>query len=315
MPLNNHTLGQVVRYVFSTGSLSASDLPEVDVLIAGLQSYCHQQLLSMQQLNLQLAQLPKLQQGVQDLMNTIGELEGMFEEVELRLVSLEDVIETQALQEKQLDERFKLALYGEKKKGHFESLKEKLEEDHQTLLRQLEEQEQEVLRERQETFGEVFRKDLEEYKEQRTLHRIEAVHEARVDLEDIDLEGNDEEREALDEFLADVISTTAIRDSYRACGMSLESGLQRQTPSPFDPKTEKLLGTPSTGSKHASALATCQGDTFAKNVKGRQTAFAPLFSLAAKCQLNKCKERETEDLAGIHTSNFYRQNGFTQQLV
>ncbi|KAH6945686.1 hypothetical protein HPB50_009614 [Hyalomma asiaticum] len=181
---------------------------EVDVLITGLQSYCHQQLVSMQQLNLQLAQLPKLQQGVQDLMNTIGELEGMFEEVELRLVSLEDVIETQALQEKQLDERFKLALYGEKKKGHFESLKDKLEEDHQTLLRQLEEQEREVLRERQETFGEVFRRDLEAYKEQGTLHRIKAVHDAQVDLEDIDLEGNDEEREALDEFLADVISTT-----------------------------------------------------------------------------------------------------------
>lgn len=58
-----------------------------------------------------------------------GELEGMFEEVELRLVSLEDVIETQALQEKQLDERFKLALYGEKKKGHFESLKGMAEQD------------------------------------------------------------------------------------------------------------------------------------------------------------------------------------------
>ncbi|XP_070385960.1 dysbindin protein homolog [Dermacentor albipictus] len=196
---------------------NAKRAEEVDVLIAGLQSYCHQQLVSMQQLNLQLTQLPKLQQGVQDLMNTIGELEGMFEEVELRLVSLEDVIETQALQEKQLDERFKLALYGEKKKGHFESLKDKLEEDHQTLLRQLEEQEQEVLRERQETFGEVFRRDLEAYKEQGTLHRIEAVHDAQVDLEDIDLEGNDEEREALDEFLADVISTTdgsvAVEDS------------------------------------------------------------------------------------------------------
>ncbi|XP_077503308.1 dystrobrevin binding protein dysbindin isoform X2 [Amblyomma americanum] len=187
---------------------NAKRAEEVDALIAGLQSYCHQQLVSVQQLNLQLAQLPKLQQGVQDLMNTIGELEGMFEEVELRLVSLEDVIETQALQEKQLDERFKLALYGEKKKGHFESLKEKLEEDHQTLLRQLEEQEREVLRERQEAFGEVFRRDLEAYKEQGTLHRIEAVQDARVDLEDIDLEGNDEEREALDEFLADVISTT-----------------------------------------------------------------------------------------------------------
>uniref|UniRef100_V5HYV6 Putative distrobrevin binding protein 1 n=1 Tax=Ixodes ricinus TaxID=34613 RepID=V5HYV6_IXORI len=161
------------------------------------------ELAGIQQLCLQVAQLPKLQQGVQQLMNTIGELEGMFEEVELRLVSLEDVIETQALQERQLDERFKLALYGEKRKGHFESLQEKLEDDHLLMVHQLEEKERAVLRERQQAFSEVFQEDLEAYRAQGRIQRIEACPEQqRVDLEDIDLEGSEEEQEALDQFLA-----------------------------------------------------------------------------------------------------------------
>lgn len=95
-----------------------------------------------------------------------GELEGMFEEVELRLVSLEDVIETQALQERQLDERFKLALYGERRKGHFENLQEKLEDDHLLMMHELEERERSVLQERQQTFSQVFQEDLKTYRAQ-----------------------------------------------------------------------------------------------------------------------------------------------------
>lgn len=194
--------------IHSINEENAKKAEEVDTLIVGLHSHCQQQLASIQQLNLQVGQLPKLQQGVQELMKTIGELEGMFEEVELRLVSLEDVIETQALQEKQLDERFKLALYGEKRKGHFENLKEKLEDDHLLMMHQLEEKERTLLKERQEAFGEVFEKDLETYKAKGKIERIQPTPEQQVDLEDIDLEGNDEEREALDEFLADVNATT-----------------------------------------------------------------------------------------------------------
>ncbi|CAN7992097.1 unnamed protein product, partial [Ixodes hexagonus] len=184
---------------------NARQAEEVDVLTTSLHSQCHQQLASIQQLSVQVGQLPKLQQGVQELMKTIGELEGMFEEVELRLVGLEDIIETQALQERQLDERFKLALYGERKKGHFESLQEKLEDDHLLMVHQLEERERCVLRERQQAFSEVFQEDLETYKAQGRIERIESCPEQQqVDLEDIDLEGNEEEQEALNQFLADV---------------------------------------------------------------------------------------------------------------
>lgn len=52
-----------------------------------------------------------------------GELEGLFEEVEDALVNLEDVIEIQELQERQLDHRFQLAMYKEKKLADFEDMK------------------------------------------------------------------------------------------------------------------------------------------------------------------------------------------------
>lgn len=196
---------------------NAKRAEEVDALTTGLHSHCHQQLASIQQLSLQVAQLPKLQQGVQELMKTIGELEGMFEEVELRLVSLEDVIETQALQERQLDERFKLALYGERRKGHFESLQEKLEDDHLLMMHELEERERSVLQERQQTFSQVFQEDLKTYRAQGKIERIEQCREEqRVDLEDIDLEGNEEEQEALDQFLADVSADCPAEDAKKS---------------------------------------------------------------------------------------------------
>lgn len=52
-----------------------------------------------------------------------GELEGVFEEVEDALMNLEDVIEIQELQERQLDHRFQLAMYKEKKLADFEDMK------------------------------------------------------------------------------------------------------------------------------------------------------------------------------------------------
>lgn len=92
----------------------------------------------------------------------------------------------------------------------------------------------------------------------------------------------------------------AIRGSYRACGRSPVSGLQRQTPLPFDPKTEKLLGMPSTGSRHASALATCQGDTFTKNVKGHQTTFVSPTPLQSRCKMPMQGTRRCRCRCNLH---------------
>ena len=55
----------------------------------------------------------------------LGALQGLFEDVETSLFQLEDMVETQELQERQLDHRFQFALYKEKKLGELESVRGK----------------------------------------------------------------------------------------------------------------------------------------------------------------------------------------------
>lgn len=57
-----------------------------------------------------------------------------FEETEAALLMLEDMVETQELREKQLDHRFQLALYQEKRASELQDLKGKEEiQDEQFL--------------------------------------------------------------------------------------------------------------------------------------------------------------------------------------
>lgn len=110
----------------------------------------------------------------------------MFEEVEGALYRLEDLNEMLDLQNRQLDHRFQLAMYKEKKlielnnfKGIYYVLRlcksdidiywkmdclAKLANDHIQRVSQHELNQQTKLKERRETFEEAFKEDLEEYK-------------------------------------------------------------------------------------------------------------------------------------------------------
>ncbi|GBN05310.1 hypothetical protein AVEN_67889-1 [Araneus ventricosus] len=180
---------------------------EVDALIGNLHGYCVEHLSYIKQLNIQLAALPQLQTGIMDLMGKIGELEGLFEEVEDALVNLEDVIETQELQERQLDHRFQLAMYKEKKLADFEDMKEKLGDEHAHRVQEFEKRQSAILKERQNTFQEVFEEEVKEYKKhglKELRRRVSSQSSAKsVSLEEIDLE---EDGSALDEFLGDEVA-------------------------------------------------------------------------------------------------------------
>ncbi|KFM82686.1 Dysbindin, partial [Stegodyphus mimosarum] len=137
-------------------------------------------------------------------MSKIGELEGIFEEVEDALMNLEDVIETQELQERQLDHRFQLAMYKEKKLADFEDMKVKLGEEHAHRVFEYEKKQEAVLRERQNTFQEAFEEELQQYKThgiKELRKRVSSQSSATsVSLEEIDLE---EDISALDDFLGE----------------------------------------------------------------------------------------------------------------
>lgn len=185
---------------------NAKKAEEVDMLIGNLHSFCVEHLTIIKQINTQLAALPQLQTSILDLMGKIGELEGVFEEVEDALMNLEDVIETQELQERQLDHRFQLAMYKEKKYADFENMKAKLNEEHSNKVYEFEKKQMAVLEERQHTFQEVFEEELQQYKahgikELRKRVSSSSSTEPTIPLENIDL---DEDISALDTFLGEV---------------------------------------------------------------------------------------------------------------
>ena len=54
-----------------------------------------------------------------------GTLESLIGDVEIALLALEDTIDAREMQEKQLDQRFQLAMYQERRKSEFNELASK----------------------------------------------------------------------------------------------------------------------------------------------------------------------------------------------
>ena len=55
-------------------------------------------------------------------MGSLGDLESLFGDVEISLLGLEDTIDAREMQEKQLDQRFQVAMYQERRKAEFNDL-------------------------------------------------------------------------------------------------------------------------------------------------------------------------------------------------
>ena len=55
-------------------------------------------------------------------MGTLGDLESLFGDVEISLLGLEDTIDAREMQERQLDQRFHVAMYQERRKAEFNDL-------------------------------------------------------------------------------------------------------------------------------------------------------------------------------------------------
>ena len=76
-------------------------------------------------------QVPLISAEIQTAMSRLAEMESLFQEVEVSLLALEESVEAREMQEKQLEERFQLAVYQEQKRAAFNQLSSK---DKQMLL-------------------------------------------------------------------------------------------------------------------------------------------------------------------------------------
>ncbi|XP_014481052.1 PREDICTED: dysbindin protein homolog [Dinoponera quadriceps] len=143
---------------------NAGKAQAADTLVSGIYEKLQHEWNSVTCLNSTLAYIPKINNAIQDLMDQIGNLQEMFEEVEGALYRLEDLNEMLDLQNRQLEHRFQLAMYKEKKLLELNNFKAKLSNEHIERISQHELKQQKKLKERRETFEEVFKEDLEEYK-------------------------------------------------------------------------------------------------------------------------------------------------------
>ena len=97
-------------------------------------------------------------------MRVLGELESGFSEVEVALLALEDTIDAREAQERQLEQRFQLAIYQERRRQELEELAAKLDMQHQKRLKEAELASGLISRERQSVFQQQFERDIREYK-------------------------------------------------------------------------------------------------------------------------------------------------------
>ena len=68
-------------------------------------------------------------QGINLLPILSGDMESMLGDVEISLLALEDTIDAREMQEKQLEQRFQLAMYQERRKAEFNELANRLQND------------------------------------------------------------------------------------------------------------------------------------------------------------------------------------------
>ena len=70
-----------------------------------------------------ITRIPEVIHSVNELSDRIIVLEGLFDTVEKALIQLENLVETRELQDRELDHRFQLALYKEKKLSMLENFR------------------------------------------------------------------------------------------------------------------------------------------------------------------------------------------------
>lgn len=165
----------------------------VDASIGILHNTCERSWNSVGQAALALAGVPQVLAEVQNLMVQLGDLMTAFDDVELGLAKLEDTVETQELQERQLDHRFQLALYKERRLAELEAARDTLAAEHSKRLQEHEIKLQQSLRERQATFGQAFEEDIRHYKSSGVLPGVVKTLKKETSLEEVVLEPEDNE--------------------------------------------------------------------------------------------------------------------------
>lgn len=144
---------------------NANMATELDQRIIDARATAEKRLTSIQDLNVTLAILPTIVAQLKTCTETIEEVSSSMTEVESKLMQLEDLVEVLNLQERQLDRRFEMAMYKEKKMAELDKARERMAKEHAENVGRHEKGMMRIQQERQSVFQDAFQDELRHYKE------------------------------------------------------------------------------------------------------------------------------------------------------
>jgi len=146
------------------------------------------------------AHIPKINSGIKDIMDKLGTLESLIGDVELALLALEDTIDAREMQEKQLDQRFQLAMYQERRKAEFNELATRLQTEYDRKKQQSDMKKKEQQKNKRKVLQKQFEEDMNQFKNDGLLH-VPSRHDPDASLESVDLDDPDPDGNTLEAFL------------------------------------------------------------------------------------------------------------------
>ena len=184
--------------------------------------------------------LPDINVQIQGVMNTLGQLENLFMELEVALLALEDTIDARDAQEKQLEHRFQMAIYQERRRQELEELESRLELDYQKRIKEKELAENAEKKARQAVYQAKFDDDMSRFTETGFLD-VPLNRPSDVSLESIDLDADDQN---LESFLKEDCPNLSPlpHDDVPVLQETVNININIQTPS--DAAPESLYTTP-----------------------------------------------------------------------
>lgn len=109
----------VWKDIHAANETNASKAAECDRLISGIKESIAKHANDLVDINVSMEQIPNILRTVANCSAVVGDISRQCADVEEQLYELEDLLEVLELQEKQLDRKFEMAMFKERKLGEY----------------------------------------------------------------------------------------------------------------------------------------------------------------------------------------------------
>lgn len=148
-----------------TNEANAKKAENCDQLISTITNNINKSAIDLSDINVSLEAIPNLITTIGKCSTIMHEINAKCADVEKQLFELEDLMEVLQLQEKQLDSKFDMAMFKERKLANLEKVRQNLAVKHADTVKASEKQMRALQLERQSVFQNAFESDLNYYKE------------------------------------------------------------------------------------------------------------------------------------------------------